>query len=784
LYGNDVTRSRSGRAGLPAGGQVTIQDVARAAGVGRQTVSNVLNGTGRVGEATKARVLEAVTALGYHPHHGARSLRSRRTWQLAYLVPRVQLFPGNYIMQEFLQALAAASGRRGYSMVTAVPDGDPRDEMRRLIASRTVDAFLLSELQPDDPRVSLLAEAQTPFACFGRTGPALPQHWVDIDNQAGIAAAVDHVLDRGFARIAFVGYRSASRWDQERLAGFKAGLARHGVPADEAGVLLVDEAGARTKIRSLLTGTHPGPRTGARPGTRPDAIVTGSDRLAGVVYEVAAELRLRIGHDLGVTGFDGSIAASLLHPSLTSVAIPVDEIARRVVARALRQVDHGPDPSPGEVVGAPLRVGESTSERSARILGDAARRDHGGTAPTWKRFQEAGLGAAVPIPPQTDPPPRVVGGGAAGAAPPRVVPGGAPGAPPPAARRVTIADVAADAGVGVGTVSRVLNGGEQVRAATQRAVRDSIDRLGYRPSHAAAALVRGTPQTVAVVVTHMTRPSVVVRLASALAVLAEQGYDTIVYNVDTPVERDRHLETLLPTHRADGILAVSLPLSREQPAQFARAGVALVSVDAANAGVPQTVIDDVAGGRMATEHLIGLGHRRIGFVGDAAFARPPTGLGFTSSAHRLRGYRQALAAAGIAIEPGLIRRGPHGAAGAAEHAAELLTSQAPPSAIFAASDTQAIGVLAAAQRLGVPVPERLSVIGFDDIESAALLGLSTVRQPLALSGTEGARRLCALLRGERVAPQRQELPIEVVARASTAALRPPGRARNGPGRAR
>jgi DNA-binding LacI/PurR family transcriptional regulator len=113
--------------------------VARAAGVGRQTVSNVLNDGGRVGEATKVRVLEAVATLGYHPHHGARSLRSRRTRQLAYVMPRVQLLPGNYIMQQFLQALAAASARRSHSVVVVVPDGDPRDEMRRLIASRTVE---------------------------------------------------------------------------------------------------------------------------------------------------------------------------------------------------------------------------------------------------------------------------------------------------------------------------------------------------------------------------------------------------------------------------------------------------------------------------------------------------------------------------------------------------------------------------------------------------------------------------------------------------------------------
>jgi DNA-binding LacI/PurR family transcriptional regulator len=89
--------------------------------------------------------------------------------------------------------------------------------------------------------------------------------------------------------------------------------------------------------------------------------VTSSDRLAAVVYSVAADLRLRIGQDLAVTGFDGSVAAGLLHPRLTSVAIPVDDIARRVVARALKQLDHGPDQLPGEVVPARLRVGESTS---------------------------------------------------------------------------------------------------------------------------------------------------------------------------------------------------------------------------------------------------------------------------------------------------------------------------------------------------------------------------------------------------------------------------------------
>ena len=202
--------------------------MARAAAVSRQTVSNVLNGSGRVGDAARARVLEAVAALGYHPHHGARSLRSRRTRQFAYVMPRVQLLPGNYIMQQFTQALASASARRGYSTVIVVPDGDPRDEMRRLIASRSVDAFLLSELQQEDPRVALLAEAGFPFACFGRIAATLPQNWVDIDNRVAVASAVGHVLDRGFSRIAFLGYRTPNHWDAERAAGFRDGLASRG----------------------------------------------------------------------------------------------------------------------------------------------------------------------------------------------------------------------------------------------------------------------------------------------------------------------------------------------------------------------------------------------------------------------------------------------------------------------------------------------------------------------------------------------------------------------------
>ena len=341
----------------------------------------------------------------------------------------------------------------------------------------------------------------------------------------------------------------------------------------------------------------------------------------------------------------------------------------------------------------------------------------------------------------------------------------------PSPRRATIADVAAASGVGVGTVSRVINGAANVRETTRVSVQKVIDQLGYRPSHLAASLSRGTARTMAIVVPHLTRPSVVMRLAGALAVLDEQGYDTVVCNVDTPQQRDHHLTALTKRHRADGVIVVSLRLSRQQLASFQRTGVPLVTVGGPASGVPQTVIDDVLGGRLATQHLLSLGHRRIGFVGDTARRMSATNLGFSASQHRLTGYRQALAAAGVDYDPALVRRGPYGAVNAEALAAGLLALPDRPSAIFAASDTQAMGVLTAADRCGVPVPGQLSVIGFDDIESAALLGLSTVRQPLERSGAEGARRLCALLRGERVRPLRQQLALEVVQRSSTASFR-------------
>ena len=318
----------------------------------------------------------------------------------------------------------------------------------------------------------------------------------------------------------------------------------------------------------------------------------------------------------------------------------------------------------------------------------------------------------------------------------------------------------------------MLNQSPHVRDVTRLHVTEVMRRLRYRPSRLAARLSRGSPGTVMLLVPYLTRPSVVARLAGALSVLDEQGFDAVLGNVESAAQLERHLRALTARHGADGAVIFSLRLSARYLSELRDAGLPLVMVDTEAPGVPSTVVDDIRGGALATSHLLDLGHQRIGFVGD----RPHPELGFVSTRRRLLGYRRALTAAGVGLDRGLVRLGEHSAAATAALTEQLLRLPDPPTAIFAASDTQALGVIAGAERAGRRVPGGLAVIGYDDIEAAAQLGLSTVHQPLGETGSSGASRLCALIRGERVRPLRQELAVRVVARSTTGWLAHPARA--------
>jgi LacI family transcriptional regulator, galactose operon repressor len=337
-----------------------------------------------------------------------------------------------------------------------------------------------------------------------------------------------------------------------------------------------------------------------------------------------------------------------------------------------------------------------------------------------------------------------------------------PGAARPATAPARIADVAALAGVGVATVSRVLNGHAGVRSSTRDRVVEAIEALNYRPSSLARSLSLQRTMVVATLLPWFTNPSAVQRVRGIVEGISGSKYDLMVFDIESEDRQRRAFELFDRGDRADGLLVVStLPPEREVE-RLRAADIPCVLIDAVHPSFPSIAVDDVAGGEIATRHLIELGHRRIALIGD-----PPPEFRFDWSRDRTRGYERALANAGIEAREDYVREGTRLPHVARAIATELLSLPEPPTAVFAASDTQAIGVLEAARGLGIDVPGRLSVIGFDDIEVAGYVGLTTVRQPLLESGRRGAKLLLDALAGRTVAPLQELLPLELVVRGTT-----------------
>lgn len=334
-------------------------------------------------------------------------------------------------------------------------------------------------------------------------------------------------------------------------------------------------------------------------------------------------------------------------------------------------------------------------------------------------------------------------------------------------KAVTIRDVARRAGVSVATASRAINDKSVVSAATRDRVLAVIEELGFSPSPAARRLSLGRTHTVGVVVSFLTRPQAAERLRGVDAVLSDSEFDLVIYNVESVSKRDHYLATLAGSQRADGLLVMSLPPVEEILPRLSRGPVPVVFIDVhaeSIAAMPRVVGDDIAGGALAARHLLELGHRAVAFIGDAL--HDP--FGFTSSRDRELGFHRELGAAGVAVPPPWIGHGAHGRYEARELARRMLADEHRPTAIFAASDTQALGVIAAARELGLRVPEDLSVVGYDDIEAADYVGLTTIRQQLFESGRRGAEILLAEIAHRSVEPPVAELQPDLVVRATTA----------------
>jgi DNA-binding LacI/PurR family transcriptional regulator len=333
-------------------------------------------------------------------------------------------------------------------------------------------------------------------------------------------------------------------------------------------------------------------------------------------------------------------------------------------------------------------------------------------------------------------------------------------------KKVTIRDVAREAGVSPGTVSRALNRSGLVKEETRSRILKVVDELDYHPNIIARRLSTGRTLTLKVFVPYFTRPSVTERLHGVVSSLADTEYDLIIHNVATPEQRKTCFEALPRPDEVDGALIISLTPTGDEVEALRRVEVPIALIDLYHPDLKkfsQVYVDDVAGGRKATEYLIELGHTRIGFIGDEI----DDVFHFTSSADRHRGYVDALEAVGIPVRDEYYSQDVHGRTQARAQANALLNLSAPPTAILAASDTQAVGILQAVEDLGLRVPEDISVIGYDDIELAEIMQLTTMRQLLKESGQIGVELLLSQLQSPEISAVYRMLPTMLIARETT-----------------
>lgn len=337
-------------------------------------------------------------------------------------------------------------------------------------------------------------------------------------------------------------------------------------------------------------------------------------------------------------------------------------------------------------------------------------------------------------------------------------------------RMSTITDVAREAGVSVATVSRALRGLDRVSADTRERVLKVAQELDYVASPTATSLASGRTQVVGVVAPFLTRWFFASIVSAIEKSLRARSHHVLLFDLeDDSYDSRLSLSQNMLWKRVDGVITLNLPLDPDEVDLLDRLNLPVVAIGTPIVGRPLVAIDDAVAMRQATEHLIDLGHQRIAYVG----AVPDNVAHVLTPQTRLESFRATMREHGLQDQQRWILASDWTADSALEHATELLSSNDRPSAIVAASDEMAFGVLRAAAVLGLSVPDDLSVIGIDDHSLSAVMGLTTVRQDVQQQGiVAGELLLEALLEGRDLDESQQvHVPTEVVMRTSTSAPR-------------
>ena len=312
--------------------------------------------------------------------------------------------------------------------------------------------------------------------------------------------------------------------------------------------------------------------------------------------------------------------------------------------------------------------------------------------------------------------------------------------------------------MGIGTVSRVLNDSPLVSEATRAHVLAVMQRLGYQPSPVARAFGARRTHTLELVVSLFTRGHFVDILRGIEQALADTVFKLLVRTVEDEAERERVFDECCGSSQSDGVLIVGMLPTDGLVARLAREGLPAVLVNVVDSRLWSVSVDHDLAAAEAVAYCLGLGHRRIALM-DRAEDPFDGGPGLCQ-----RGYRKALAEAGVSVPPAYELRGSLSVASGAAALETLVALSQPPTAIIAASEVQAIGILEAARQLGRAVPDELSVVGYNDSELAAYLGLTTMRVPLRELGRRSAEVLLAALAEPEGVPRMSYLASELVRR--------------------
>lgn len=330
----------------------------------------------------------------------------------------------------------------------------------------------------------------------------------------------------------------------------------------------------------------------------------------------------------------------------------------------------------------------------------------------------------------------------------------------PVIKKPTIYDVAKRAGVSITTVSRMLNTPDKVNSGTREKVLIAIDALGFIPKAEARARAMQHTGRIGVISPFFTAPSFMQRLRGIAGTLSPKNFELVVYTVDSSDHLQGYLSSLPLTGHLDGLIILSLPVDDSQVRRLVDHGVPAVLVEYPHPKLNCVEIDDVEGGYIATTYLLRKGHRRIAFLGDTdlpEYSIHPVSL-------RLKGFRRALKETRIKLPDTFVRLAPYSQEQTRQVAKELLSLPEPPTAIFAATDFQALGVLKAARQLNIKVPEQLAVIGFDDLDMAEYADLTTISQHLDESGRLAVEILLAQIESPSRPPRHVKLPLTLIER--------------------